>query len=129
MPCRPPHLATNRYRESRCHSFRYKLTWDLAVSPALVALACAPSCPVGNSKEEFVAEKRPAKQNAPKEAGSTKPKMADRGPGVTDPKIQLYCKAGPDGESLGDCPFTHYVQVGTVRCVVSLWSAIAPRCR
>lgn len=26
-------------------------------------------------------------------------------------RIELLCKAGPDGASLGDCPFCHYVQM------------------
>lgn len=38
-------------------------------------------------------------------------KPAHKGPGVTGPNIELYCKAGADGQSLGDCPFAHYVQV------------------
>lgn len=25
--------------------------------------------------------------------------------------MTLYCKAGPDGKSLGDCPFTHFVRI------------------
>ncbi len=25
--------------------------------------------------------------------------------------MELYCKAGPGGKSVGDCPFTQYVQI------------------
>lgn len=36
-----------------------------------------------------------------------------RGRGVRDGqgRIELLCKAGPEGEALGDCPFCHYVQM------------------
>lgn len=37
--------------------------------------------------------------------------MAKAGPGLLEPDIELFCKAGPDGKALGDCPFTHYINV------------------
>lgn len=33
------------------------------------------------------------------------------GPGLITPDMELFCKAAADGSALGDCPFTHYVQV------------------
>lgn len=44
-----------------------------------------------------------------------KPKASTAGPGLLTPDLELFCKAGPDGKSLGDCPFTHYVQVCDVQ--------------
>lgn len=35
-------------------------------------------------------------------------------------RIELLCKAGPDGASLGDCPFCHYVQM-VLRYKVRMW--------
>lgn len=32
-------------------------------------------------------------------------------PAVADGGITLYCKAGPDGSSIGDCPFCHAVRL------------------
>lgn len=37
--------------------------------------------------------------------------MAKAGPGLIEPDMELFCKAAADGASLGDCPFTHYIQV------------------
>lgn len=34
-----------------------------------------------------------------------------RGPRDDQGRIELLCKAGPDGAALGDCPFCHYVQM------------------
>lgn len=88
------------------------------------------------SKEEESSLKRGAKKRAARlaaaafggakdEAPKTKTDMAKDGPGVRQPDIELYCKAAADGESLGDCPFTHYIQVGpTLWC----WLSFAERC-
>lgn len=37
--------------------------------------------------------------------------MAKAGPGLIEPDMELFCKAGAGGKNLGDCPFTHYIQV------------------
>ena len=41
-----------------------------------------------------------------------KEEMAKAGPGLIEPDMELFCKAAADGASLGDCPFTQYIQVG-----------------
>ncbi|CAM9506076.1 unnamed protein product [Ascophyllum nodosum] len=38
-------------------------------------------------------------------------KAAKAGPGLIKPDMELFCKAGADGISLGDCPFAHYIQM------------------
>lgn len=43
--------------------------------------------------------------------------MALSGPGLIEPDMELFCKAAADGSNLGDCPFTHFIQVGTTRIV------------
>lgn len=63
-----------------------------------------------------------------------KPKASTAGPGLLTPDMELFCKAGPDGKSLGDCPFTHYVQVCDSRrrrepqLTTPLWSLRLPSC-
>lgn len=37
------------------------------------------------------------------------------GPGLITPNMELFCKAAADGSALGDCPFTHYIQVWSTR--------------
>lgn len=37
------------------------------------------------------------------------------GPGLITPNMELFCKAAADGSALGDCPFTHFIQVRVYR--------------
>lgn len=71
-------------------------------------------CAAVQEEEVFAKRSKKATSPAAKASGTgadVSEKPAQKGPGVTGPNIELYCKAGADGQSLGDCPFTHYVQV------------------
>jgi hypothetical protein len=37
--------------------------------------------------------------------------LGDEMPGIDRGHMELLCKAGPDGNALGDCPFCHYIQM------------------
>lgn len=44
-------------------------------------------------------------------AGADAESKPKKGLAARQGKMELLCKAGPDGVSLGDCPFAHFLQM------------------
>lgn len=91
-------LSSHTHSSSHSHSSVGRRARATTVLPATVTVAIGPS----------TSTTRLASQRASSDGfGDARGRSAFMDQG----RIELLCKAGPDGVSLGDCPFCHYVQM------------------